>query len=47
MTADEARVVSSIQYTASGGTETWGLVCNGGPLGNIARDPRWGRLSET
>ena len=47
ITANEARVVSAIRYIESGGTDTWAQVCNGGPVGNIARDPRWGRLSET
>jgi len=35
------------RYTESGGTSTWCQVCNEAAVANIARDPRWGRLSET
>lgn len=46
-TALEGRIISQVNYAATGGRVWQGVSCDGGPLANSAHDPRWGRASET
>lgn len=45
-TSYEGRVVNDILYNQTAGTSWQGVQCDGGPLANTVRDPRWGRVSE-
>lgn len=45
-TATEARIISSLNYDATNGTQLQSLSCAGGPLANTIHDSRWGRVAE-
>ncbi|CAK8992181.1 Probable beta-D-xylosidase 2 (AtBXL2), partial [Durusdinium trenchii] len=45
--AREARELSAELERRSRGRKYGGIMCDGGPLANLAQDPRWGRIAET
>jgi len=45
--AAESRDANRYLYQKTNGKSYGGIICDGGPLANLAQDPRWGRISET